>query len=305
MDTADEVRAHLDTLHEAVWELAAVALALRDPATTDPEQRRAAERVLVESGLMVTAPAGAGPAPGLVEIAGGDQIRLAGQAAAGILQSAAVLSGASTWTNQDDEAILAQGHASAQGAPAFKAFMLPMMDGLEDLLSGPGPVMLDVGVGVGAMAAAYCDAFPTLRVVGLDVFPRALELARRTITEAGVAGRIELRHQDVATLDDLEVFCLAWLPAPFVPRAAIEAGLPRIVRATVPGGWLMVGHGKLEGRGRSDALTRLQTVAFGGTALDGDEAQDLLRGVGLEQVATVPTPPGAPGRTIGRKALQP
>ena len=165
--------------------------------------------------------------------------------------------------------------------------------------------MLDVGVGVGAMAAAYCDAFPSLRVVGLDVFPRALELARRTIGEAGMAERIELRNQDVATLDDQDIFCLAWLPAPFVPRAAIETGLPRMVRATVPGGWLMVGHGKFGERGLSDALTRLQTVAFGGTALNGDEAQDLLRDVGLEQVVSIPTPPGAPGITIGRKALQP
>ena len=306
MDTADEVGAHLNALHEAVWELAAVALALRDPATTDPEQRRAAERVLVESGLMVAAPAGGvRPAPGLVEIAGGEETKLAAQAATGILQSAALLSGASTWTKQDDEAILAQGRASAQGAPAFKAFTVPMMEGLGDLLSGPSPVMLDVGVGVGAMAAAYCDAFPSLRVVGLDVFPRALELARRTIDEAGMAERIELRNQDVATLDDQDVFCLAWLPAPFVPRAAIEAGLPRMVRATVPGGWLMVGHGKFGERGLSDALTRLQTVAFGGTALNGDEAQDLLRGVGLEQVVSIPTPTGAPGITIGRKALQP
>ena len=304
MGTAEDVSAHLNSLHEAVWELAAVALALRDPAMTEPELRRAAERVLVESGLMVVASPGVRPAPALAEAVGGDEARLAARAATGILQSAALLSGANTWTSQDDEAILAQGRASAQAAPLVKAFCVPMMEGLGDLLSGSSPVMLDVGVGVAAMAVAYCDAFPTLRVVGLDVFPRALELAKRTVEQAGMAERIELRRQDVATLGDQDAFCLAWLPAPFVPRAAVEAGLPRMVRALVAGGWVMVAHGKYGERGLSDALTRLQTVAFGGTAINGDEAQDLLRGVGLEQVATLPTPEGAPGLTAGRKATQ-
>ena len=301
MDSADEVRAHLNTLHEAVWELAALALALRDPATVDGDQRAAAERVLVEVGVMELSPDGVRPGPGLVEAAGGNPTALAAQAATGILQSAALLAGANAWTRQDDEAIVAQGRASAQAAPAFKAFAVPMMEGLGELLSAPRPMMLDVGVGVAAMAVAYCEAFPGLRVVGLDVFPRALELARRIIDDAGMGDRVELRHQDVAALEDRDVFCLAWLPAPFVPRAAIEAGLPRMMRALVPGGWVVVGHGKFGTGGRSDALTRFQTVAFGGTALDNDEAQDLLRAVGLEQVATLPTPPGAPGVTVGRK----
>ena len=35
--------------------------------------------------------------------------------------------------------------------------------------------------------------------------------------------------------------------------------------------------------------------------LDDEEAQALLRGVGLEQVLTVPTPEGAPALTVGRR----
>jgi hypothetical protein len=301
MESADEVRAHLNTLHEAVWELAAMSLALRDPATVDRDQRVAAERVLVEVGWMELSPDGARSGPGLVEAAGGNPTTLAAQAATGILQSAALLAGASAWTGQDDEAIVAQGRASAQAAPAFKAFAVPMMEGLGRLLAAPRPVMLDVGVGVAAMAVAYCEAFPRLCVVGLDVFPRALELARRIVDDAGMGERVELRYQDVATLQDEDVFSLAWLSAPFVPRAAMEAGLPRMMRALVPGGWLVVGHGKFGTGGRSDALTRFQTVAFGGTALDNDEAQELLRAVGLQQVTSLPTPPGTPGVTVGRK----
>jgi hypothetical protein len=190
-----------------------------------------------------------------MEAAGGNTTTLAAQAATGILQSAALLSGANAWTAQDDEAIVAQGRASAQAAAAFKAFAVPMLEGLGALLSAPRPMMLDVGVGVAAMAVAYCEAFPRLRVVGLDVFPRALELARGIIDDAGMAERVELRCQDVATLEERDVFCLAWLPAPFVPRAAIGAGLPRMIRALVSGGWVVVGHGKFGTGGRSDALT--------------------------------------------------
>jgi hypothetical protein len=301
LDSGEEVRAHLNTLHEAVWELAAIALGLRDPSTTDTEPRRSAEQVLVEAGLMVESATGPRPVRGVAEAAGGDQSRLAAQAATAILQSAALLSGASAWTSQDDAAILAQGRASAQGAQAFKAFAVPMMEGLGELLSGSSPVMLDVGVGVAAMAVAFCEAFPGLRVVGLDVFPRALELAQRTIEQAGMVHRIEVRHENVAGLNDREVFSLGWLPAPFVPRAAIEVGLPRMVAALVPGGWLVVGHGKFADQGLSGALTRFQTVVFGGAAINGDEVQNLLREVGLQQVATLPTPEGTPGITVGRR----
>jgi hypothetical protein len=200
-----------------------------------------------------------------------------------------MLTGAAAWASQDDDALLAQGRASAQGVAAFKMFGLPALEGLKALFDGASPQMLDVGVGVAAMAVEYCRTFPTLRVVGLDVLPRALELARRLVDEAGLADRIELRNLDVASLDDDSAYALAWLPAPFVPRRALNAGLPRIVKALVPGGWLMIPHGKF------------QTTVYGGTALDDEEAEALLRGVGLEQVVTFPTPEGAPAITVGRR----
>jgi hypothetical protein len=303
MESADEVRAHINVLHKAVWELAAVAIALRDPTLTDPAQRSAAEQVLIEAGLLVATADGIRSSAGLAEAVGDHMTGLAGQAAGGILQSAAVLSGVDAWSKQDDDAILAQGSASAQGVQAFKMFAMPQMNGLGDLLSGPAPMMLDVGLGVAALAVAYCDAFPSLRVVGLDVFPRALELARRTIDNADMTDRIEVRHQDVATLEDEDTFCLAWLPAPFIPQSVIVAGVRQIVPALVPGGWLMVGHGKFGGGGLSDALTRFQTAAFGGTALDNEQAQDLLTNAGLESVATLTTPDGAPGITVGRRPI--
>jgi hypothetical protein len=216
-----------------------------------------------------------------------------------------MLTGTNAWTGHDDQALLSQGWASAQMAHAFTTFVVPMLDGLSELLSAPSPVMLDVGVGVAALAVAYCQAIPSLRVVGLDVFPRALELARRTVEEAGMGDRIELRLQDVAALADRNRYCLCWLPAPFVPRPSIDAGLSGIVGSLVPGGWVVLGHAKLAGPRRSDALTRFQTIAFGGTVVDGELARDLLRRAGLQDVETLPTPAGAPGLTVGRRAPPP
>src|SRR6516162_140219 len=88
------------------------------------------------------------------------------------------------------------------------------------------------------------------------------------------------------------------------PQAGVlHAGLRRIVAALRPGGWLIVGHGKLGGTPAEDALTRLKTVAHGGTSLDDAAACQLLHKAGLTLVRTMPTPAGAPAVTIGQKPV--
>ncbi len=204
--------------------------------------------------------------------------------------------------NQPDEALLAQGRASAQGAAAFERLGLPFMPGLAEALATPGARMLDVGTGVAALAASYAELFPQLTVVGIDTFPRVLALAEDLLRTSAVADRVELREQDVSELSDEAAFALAWLPAPFVPQDALRAGVPRIVRSLVPGGWLILGHGKLAEDPLDDALTRFKTVSYGGTPLSDAQAQSLLERAGLDQVRTVPTPEGAPAITVGRRA---
>jgi hypothetical protein len=301
--TAAEAGTLINRLQEGVWELAALVVALRDDPAGDPEQKRQAQQVLVELGLMSETSAGIAPAAGLAELIGSGFIDLAGVSAANVLQTAGVLSGATSWASQADDALLAQGRTGAQAGALFKTFMLPALEGLNGLFDGESPRMLDVGVGVAGLALGYCRTFPRLRVVGLDVFPRALELARRLVDEAGLADRIELRRQDVASLEDDRAYALAWLPAPFVPRAALDAGLPRIAKALVPGGWLIMAHGKFQDDLLKNALSRFQITVYGGATLDDKEAQALLGGVGLEQVFTIPTPEGAPALTVGRRPL--
>jgi SAM-dependent methyltransferase len=161
--------------------------------------------------------------------------------------------------------------------------------------------MLDVGTGVGGLAVAYAEAFPALAVVGIDVLPRVLALAGKTVAASSVADRVVLKEQDIGALDEPATYALAWLPAPFVPEAPLRAGLLQLRTALVPGGWLVIGHGKFGGHPVEDAVGRFKTVAYGGTALDDAQAAALLAEAGLEDVRNVPTPAGAPALTVGRR----
>ena len=286
----ERVRQLMGSGDRGAWINAAIALALDN---SRPEAQRLAAADLLRS-LDVDVDTDLGEL---------DRGRVAAQAAAPLLQTAAVVGGeGELWEGQSDEALLAQGRASAQGAAAMVQFGLPMLGGLAEALAQPGAMMLDVGTGVAAMAVAYAELFPQLTVVGLDVLPRALALAAATVTASAVADRVVLREQDVANLDEEATYALTWLPAPFLPEVALRAAIPRVARAMAPGGWVMVGHGKFAESPSENAITRFKTVIYGGTALDDEQAQQLLREAGLQNVTTTPTPRGGPAITVGRKA---
>jgi hypothetical protein len=153
--TAAEAETLIHRLQQGVWQLAALAVVLRDDPARDPEHRGQAQQVLVELGLMSETTSGIAPSAGLAEFIRRGRSDLAAESAANILQSAGMLSGAAAWASQDDDALLAQGRGSAQGVAAFKMFGLPALAGLKDLFDGVSPQMLDVGVGVAAMPVEY------------------------------------------------------------------------------------------------------------------------------------------------------
>ena len=289
-----DLQATIQAWDQAAWSLAALALAARDDGP--PGLTAAAWDLLAATGL-TGAPGrpllGLGtPAPG----------QIASQAAAALQQASALASGHGYhWGARSDEALLAQGHAGAQAGVAGARFMLPMMGDLAARVAAPGARMLDIGTGVGALAVSFARAFPQLHVLGIDILDRALDLARQAIAAGGVADRVSVRKQDVAEFADDAGFDVAWLPAPFIPQAAIDSGLPRVTAALRPGGWLILGHGKLGGTPVEDAVTRLKTIAYGGTTADEAAACHLLRSAGLTSVRPMPTPAGAPAITIGQK----
>jgi len=281
-----------DLLHSGdreVWTTAALVTALRDAG---PEAHRTAAGEVLRA-LDVDLADGT---------PGRDRAGIAAQAAAPLLQVAALLRGeAALWGGQSDEALLAQGRASAQGPPLMARSVFPELAGLLDALGRPRARMLDVGTGVAALAVAYAELFPQLTVVGIDVLPRVLALASATVAASPAADRVVLREQDVGTLDEPDTYALAWLPAPFVPPGPVKAGVERLRQALVPGGWLVLAHGKFGGNPLENAVSRFKTVVYGGTALDDGEASALLRTSGFEDVRSMPTPPGAPALTCGRR----
>jgi methylase of polypeptide subunit release factors len=65
---------------------------------------------------------------------------------------------------------------------------------------------------------------PNASVVGIDVLPRALDLAQETIAARGLQDRLQVRLLPVQDLADEAQFDMAWMPAPFLPRRSSDAG---------------------------------------------------------------------------------
>ena len=288
-----DLQATIHAWDQAAWSLAALALTAQGDGP--PELTAAARELLAAAGL-IAAPGT--PLPGLGTATPG---QIASQAAAALHQASALAGGRGyEWGTQSDEALVAQGRVSAQRAVTVARFMLPMMGDLAGRLAAPGARLLDVGTGTGALAVAFARVFPQVHVLGIDVLDRVLGLARQAIAVSEVGGRVTVRKQDVANFADDAGFDLAWLPAPFFAEPALHVGLPRIVAALRPGGWLIVGHGKFGGTPVEDALTRLKTLAYGGTLIVDAAACQLLHNAGLTSVRTVPTLADAPAITIGQ-----
>jgi precorrin-6B methylase 2 len=205
------------------------------------------------------------------------------------------------WEAHDDATLIAQGRASALAGTMLAMAAVPTLDGLEERFASGG-AFLDVGVGVAALTAAFCAARPGARVVGIDVSPRALGLARDTVDAAGCFDRVELRLQGVQDLDDTNRFDLAWLPSPFIPSEVIRPALDRLFTAIRVGGWIVVGAGRFNQNDElGTAVTRWKTIRAGGTPLPRDEARTLLEQAGFADFRDLPTPPGAPALYAARR----
>jgi hypothetical protein len=92
MDTGSDVRGLLDRLQQSAWELAALAIALRDEDVSD-ELLGNARSVLMELGLMSSTPNGTQPVAGLAELIAEGGRNFASETAAPLLQCAALLTG--------------------------------------------------------------------------------------------------------------------------------------------------------------------------------------------------------------------
>ncbi len=160
---------------------------------------------------------------------------------------------------------------------------------LADLTS-----FLDVGVGVGWLAIAAASTWPQCSVVGIDIYDTALARARANVHEAGLADRITLRKQDVATLDDVVTFDGAWLPTFFISEDILGKAVRNVVQSLRPGGAIVLGLFDGPPEPLLQATTNLRTIRGGGTVVDVASATDLLARAGCTGIRpldrTIPVP---------------
>ena len=103
----------------------------------------------------------------------------------------------------------------------------------------------------------------------------------------GLEDRVELRHQDVTTLEDDAVYDAIWLPLPFLPRAVVEPALVASARALRPGGWLLAGTFAGPPGRLAELLVDLRTVRAGGHPWRGEELLSALTAAGYDDVGEV------------------
>lgn len=189
------------------------------------------------------------------------------------------------WDGANPEIVLNQGRASRAIADHIARALLPQMPESRGAFEGGPSRFLDVGVGVAAISTRLCQIYPDLSCVGIDVLPEVLHLAASELTGWGLVDRVELRVQSVGELPDVEAFDLAWLPQPFIPRPAFEAGIPLVHRALRPNRWVVV---PLAVGSTSDpfemAVFAHTAEVLGGGPIRVEDAEDLLASAGFDQI---------------------
>lgn len=106
-----------------------------------------------------------------------------------------------------------------------------------------GGAILDIGAGGGHHLVHYAGRFPNARVVGLEFDAPSAQLARRTIAEAGLGERVELRHGDANELEEEDAYDLVTMSIALHETGGPEAYrnvLDRVRRALKPAGTVMV-----------------------------------------------------------------
>jgi precorrin-6B methylase 2 len=195
------------------------------------------------------------------------------------------------WEHESTSILMAQGQMSALMAGVFAQMVVPTLG--EDFaarLQAPGASFLDIGAGVAALSVAMCRMWPSLRVVGIDPWDRALELARAQVATSGFEDRIELRQSTGEAIDDSEQHDLAWVPTFFIPGTALPAILERVREALRPGGCVVVGIYTRPADPLAAALAELRTLRQGGAVVTPEEVAGALEQAGYAGVDVVIAP---------------
>lgn len=202
------------------------------------------------------------------------------------------------WAFDDHGTLQAMGQMSRRIIRSIDAFA-EQRPNLRSVLAQPGK-FLDIGTGVGWLAIEAARTWPAMDVVGIDIWEPSLELARANVVQNELEHRVELRAQDVATIDANEALTVGWVPGPFLPRDVVTTALANLRQALLPGGWLVFGTFPAPPDPVGQMLTALKIVRSGGHPWTTAEMEQQLHTLGFEEVETF-----APGAivvlVVGRK----
>jgi predicted O-methyltransferase YrrM len=186
-----------------------------------------------------------------------------------------------------------------QGQGASSVVVAQMLVGAG--IGTPEARILDIGTGVGALAVAFCRAFPNSTVVGIDPWELSLELARQNVAAAGFGARITLRQTRIEALEDDDGFDLVWMPVIFLAQPILKEAVQRAVKAMRPGAEIVLGRYTGSDDPLASALGDLRTIRSGGTLLGPPDTRALLEDAGLVDVREIErTWPAPLGLTAGR-----
>jgi SAM-dependent methyltransferase len=135
-----------------------------------------------------------------------------------------------------------------------------MPDVASRLTSAPPARVLDLGCGEGASTIAIARAFPRTRVLGIDLDPDSVTVARAAAANAGAADRVEFAVGDAARLAGAEPFDLVTI-FEALHDMGDPVGVLRSVRGVLAdGGVVFVGDERVADRftTRADPVERIQ-----------------------------------------------
>ncbi len=151
----------------------------------------------------------------------------------------------------------------------------------------PGQVVLDLGSGAGYDAfLAAKQVAPAGRVIGVDMTPDMLELARSHADRLGLAGIVEFRqgHIEALPVEDASVdVILSHCVVNLSPDK--DAVFHEAHRVLKPGGWLAISD--IVSEGRLPDFIRTDTAVWAscvGGAIDETEYLDKVRAAGFDRV---------------------
>ena len=191
--------------------------------------------------------------------------------------------------------VVEQGGVIARVSAAFEPFVDAVLR--ETVTAGAPRRVLDVGCGAGLQLATMLAAAPGAEGVGVDTDEDAAALARRTLTDRGLAERARVLRADVRDLADESPFDLVLLAnvVYYVPVGERVALLRSLAELLAPGGILLVvttaATPQLVSR-HFDLLLRAQQGAM--ELPEVDVLVDQLREAGLEPAAPRRIAPGTP-----------